>query len=346
MGATTALGNGVTGPIPGGGPAPIGNMNTILRISDAIFEPLAARQIVESRRAGVIAAQNDVLLEVSEAYLDLQRAAGRLMVSREAAAHAQTLAELTSAYARSGAGLEADYRRSLTELESRRREIAANVGDLEYASASLIRLIRLDPRIVVAPVEPPEARLRLIDSNCSLDDLVVTGLRNRPELSEAQAIVEATLLRLKQARLRPFVPSLALRYSAGGFGGGSNSYFGAFDGRQDADVNLFWELKGLGLADRAIARQKAAQQRIASLEMVKLQDRVAMEVVQAEKVRIAADRQVLEAAAAVPEAISSLNLNLSSIRQGAGLPALSDPSRFSSPSTPWPMPATNTWTPC
>ena len=220
----------------------------------------------------------------------------------------------------SGAGLEADYRRSLTELESRRREIAANVGDLEYASASLIRLIRLDPRIVVAPVEPPEARLRLIDPNCSLDDLVVTGLRNRPELSEAQAIVEATLLRLKQARLRPFVPSLALRYSAGGFGGGSNSFFGAFDGRQDADVNLFWELKGLGLADRAIARQKAAQQRIASLEMVKLQDRVAMEVVQADKVRIAADRQVLEAAAAIPEAISSLNLNLSSIRRGSRPP--------------------------
>ena len=52
MGATTALGNSVTGPIPGGGPAPLGNMNTILRISDAIFEPLAARQIVEGRPRG------------------------------------------------------------------------------------------------------------------------------------------------------------------------------------------------------------------------------------------------------------------------------------------------------
>ncbi len=54
------------------------------------------------------------------------------------------------------------------------------------------------------------------------------------------------------------IPSVALRYSSGGFGGGRNAFFGDFDGRQDADVNLFWELQNLGLADKAIARQRAA----------------------------------------------------------------------------------------
>jgi len=42
-------------------------------------------------------------------------------------------------------------------------------------------------------------------------------------------------------------------YATHGFGGGRNAFFGDFDGRQDADVNLFWELQNLGLADKAIA---------------------------------------------------------------------------------------------
>src|SRR5689334_23452304 len=46
LGATAAAGSSVTGPIPAGGPAPVSGLASILRISDAIFEPLAARQAV------------------------------------------------------------------------------------------------------------------------------------------------------------------------------------------------------------------------------------------------------------------------------------------------------------
>ncbi|MFO0887797.1 MAG: TolC family protein [Isosphaeraceae bacterium] len=154
---------------------------------------------------------------------------------------------------------------------------------------------------------------------------MVTGLRNRPELHEAQAHVQATLVRLRQARLRPFIPSLAFRYSGGGFGGGTNGFFGDFNTRSDADVNLYWELQNLGFADRAITRQRAAQQRMASLEVLKLQDRVASEVVRAEKARVAASRQMDEAGRAVPEARASLALNLTNIRRGAGLPGATRP---------------------
>lgn len=324
LGATAAVGQGVTGPVPAGGPAPLGSLTSILRISDAIFAPLAARQLVEARRAGVAVATNDALLGVSESYFDLQHAAGRLAIAREAAGHAESLAELTAAYARSGAGLEADHRRSLAERDRRRREVEAAVGELEVASAELVRRTRLDPRLTVAPVEPPETLVTLVDG-CPLDVLIVTGLRNRPELAGAQAVVDATLVRLRQARLRPLIPSLALRYSAGGFGGGRNGFFGDFDGRHDADVNLFWELQNLGFADHAIARQRAAEQRVASLELLRTQDRVAAQVVSAEKSRLAAARQVREAARAVPEAVASLELNFTSIRRGAGLPGATRP---------------------
>ena len=178
---------------------------------------------------------------------------------------------------------------------------------------------------MVAPIEPPEAVIRLVSDGSSIDDLIVQGLRHRPELAEARALVQATLTRLKQARLRPFIPSLALRYSGGGFGGGVGSFFGNFAGRSDTDVNLYWEVQNLGFADRAIARGRAAQQRTATLELMKIQDRVASEVVRAEKQRLAADRQLRQAGAALPEALESLALNLTNIRRGAGLPGATRP---------------------
>ncbi|WP_435021479.1 TolC family protein [Tundrisphaera sp. TA3] len=325
LGATAAGGSSISGPVPAGGPAQVSGLTSILRISDAIFEPLAASQIVEARRSGIAVATNDALLGVAESYLDLQRAAGRLAIAREAASDAQTLADLTASYARTGAGLDADYRRSLAERDRQRRNVEVAVGELEMASADLVRRTRLDPKLVVAPIEPPETVLRLIEDGCSIDALIVMGLQGRPELAESQALVRETLVRLRQAKLRPLIPSVAFRYSGGGFGGGRNDFFGNFDARSDADVNLYWEVQNLGLADRSIARQRAAQQRVAQLQLLKVQDRVASEVVRAEKERIAASRQMNEAARALPEAQASLELNLTNIRRGAGLPQATRP---------------------
>ncbi|MDB5353471.1 MAG: hypothetical protein JWN86_4718 [Planctomycetota bacterium] len=325
IGGTAAAGSSVSGPVPAGGPAQVSGLTSILRISDAIFEPLAARQILDARKAGIQVATNDSLLGVAEAYLDLQRAAGRLAIAREAATNAETLSTLTASFASSGAGLESDHRRSLAERDRQRKNVEAAVGELEVASAELILRVRLDPRLVVAPIEPPETVLRLVPDGRTIDELITTGLTSRPELAEAQALVKATLVRLKQAKLRPLIPSLALRYSGGGFGGGPNGFFGDFNARSDADVNLYWEVQNLGLADRSIARQRASQQRTANLQLMKVQDRVASDVVRAEKERIATSRQMDQAAQAVPEAQASLTLNLTNIRRGAGLPGATRP---------------------
>ena len=325
LGASAAAGSSAYGPNPAGGPAPMSGLTTILRISDAIFEPMSARRVVAARKAGILSATNDALLGVSEAYFDLQQAAGALAIAREAAANAEALAQITASYARTGAGLEADHRRILTERERQRRNVEAAVGQLEVASAELVRRVRIDPRVVVSPVEPPEAAIRLVGDDCSLDDLIATGLRNRPELAEAQETVQATLIRLRQAKLRPLIPSLALQYAGGGFGGGVNGFFGNFGARSDAAVNLYWEVQNLGMADRAIAKSRAAQQRAALLEQMKLQDRVAAEVVRADKSLLASAREMREAGKSVPEALSSLTLNLTNIRRGAGLPGATRP---------------------
>ena len=130
------------------------------------------------------------------------------------------------------------------------------------------RPLLLDPHVVIAPVEPAETVITLIPDSVPLDDLICQGWRNRPELTRARELVEASVLRLKQAKLRPFVPSLAVTYSGGGFGGGQNTFFGDFNTRGDASASLFWELRGLGLSDYGVWREAQAQRRTADIDLV------------------------------------------------------------------------------
>ena len=131
---------------------------------------------------------------------------------------------------------------------------------MEVASAELVRRLVLDPHVVVAPVEPAETVIRLVADDVPLDDLICQGWRTAPSWREARELVEAAVLRLKQAKLRPFVPSLAVSYSGGGFGGGQNASFGNFGGRSDVAASLFWELRDLGLDRPRASAARAAEQ--------------------------------------------------------------------------------------
>lgn len=319
LGGTAAGGQGVSGPVPAGGPAQVGGLTSIIRFSDAIFEPMAKRQISEARRAGIAVAEQNALLKVSELYFDLQEAAGQVAIAREAASLSDSLVQVTQSFFDAGTGLKADLRRSLTERERRRQEIELRVGNLETVSADLVRMLRLNQSSVLAPIEPPELRLELVSPHISTDELIAIGLTHRPELAESQAIVKATLTKLKQAKLRPFIPSLAFRYSGGGFGGGPNGFFGNFEGRSDADLNLYWQLQGLGLADRAIKKRSEAENRASALELMKTQDRVAADVAAAHRQLMATIRRREFAEKAIPDAQASVRENFEAIRQGAGL---------------------------
>ena len=75
------------------------------------------------------------------------------------------------------------------------------------------------------------------------------------------------------------------------------------------------DTRGHGLGDRARIQRSDAERQEAALRLVQMQDRVAAEVVQADKARLAALRQMDRAARQVPEALRSLALNEANIRR-------------------------------
>jgi outer membrane protein TolC len=325
LGGTAALANTIQGPPPGTGIPSVNGMTATVRISDAVFIPMAARRDLTANQAGLRTATNDALLQIALAYFDLQGATGRLAIAREASANAEELSAITNSYAKLGLGLEADHRRALTEVKRRRRDAQLAGGQLLVASANLIRLLVLDPKIVMAPVEPPECIIHLIPDDIPLDDLVVQGLQNRPELAGAEALVQAAVVRRKQARLRPFTPSVFMTYAGGGLGGGANAFFGNFGPRGDAEVGLYWELQNLGFTDVAIMRRRAAELEISNLEKTRAQTQVGADIVAAFETRLAAARQIEDARETLVDAIESLRLNFVNIRQGAQLPRATRP---------------------
>jgi outer membrane protein TolC len=289
----------------------------VFAISDALFEPLAARQVLRAREATLQTARNDTLLAVAEAYFNVQEARGNLAGAEDAAQKAEELVRRVEPLVRFATPVEVN--RARAEMFRRRQLATAARERWRTASAELARLLRLDASALVEPLEPPYLRVTLIPPDRPVDELIPVALTGRPELATQQALVQATLQRLRQERLRPLIPSLWLRgtstpatgtLAGGAFGGGINGRIGDFSARSDFDIQLLWELKNLGLTNLALVKARRAENELAVLDLLRVQDRVAAEVVQAHAQLQSAAVRLADAESGLKEAAESARKNL------------------------------------
>jgi outer membrane protein TolC len=295
----------------------------VLNVCDAIFAPLVARQRLAAREADRQTAANDTLVAVSEAYFNVQQARGELAGFHEATRRTMDLVERTRKLAPAIVPeLEAD--RAEAELARRQQAEYAALERWKVASAELVRVLRLDAAARIEPAEPPQLRVELLDIGKPVDDLIPVALTNRPELASQQAEVQATLAALKQERFRPLIPSVLLRgYStpvtgtlaAGYFGGGSNSTVANGGLRGDVDLQLLWQFDNLGFGNRGRIHQREAENKLAAVELFRIQDRVAAEVARAYAEAQMAARRVESATKEVRWAQASADKNLIALGQ-------------------------------
>jgi outer membrane protein TolC len=260
----------------------------VFAMTDAIYAPLAARQVVKSREADKQAAINDTVLAVAEAYATVQQSRGELAGVLDTQRRTDELVRRVQGLAE-GLVPVVEVDRARTESARRRLGVQTAIERWEVASADLARLLRLPPASVFVPFEVPHLRTHLVDLAIPIDDLIEVGLKTRPELASRQALVQATLARLHQEKIRPLLPSVLLRgnatnpaspLSSGVFGGGTNSSLADFNARNSLDLQLLWEIQGLGFGNRAAVRERQAEKEQALLELFRIQDTIAAEVVQ------------------------------------------------------------------
>jgi outer membrane protein TolC len=267
----------------------------------AIFAPLVTRRLGNAVAAQSRAVSNNVQLEAVLTYFDLLRAYNRLAILAETLTNAEAMRSFAEAAEKAGTGkTAADATRAQAEVLSRRQEQQDLRRQALRISAHLAELLLLQPTLDLRPADPTVVPVRLIDPRCTMDELVTTGLLNRPELLRDREQVAAALERRKQARLEPFLPIVSIFSLDGVFGGGGSArppIENVVGNRVDIQAQAAWQLRNLGYGNRGTVREREAQYAQANLSVVETGARVAAEVTTA-----AQDVRVLEDTIAVAEA--------------------------------------------
>ncbi|HVV99485.1 MAG TPA: TolC family protein [Planctomycetaceae bacterium] len=242
------------------------------QLADAIYEPLAAAQAVSAGYSESTATQNDILLDVSEAYLNLVASEEQLKSILDIQDQARRLAIITGSYAETGQGSVADARRAETEALLVHSEVQLAQEEVATASAELARLLHLDPSIRLKTVGGGLEIVPLVDPNANLEQLIEIALLRRPELAARNADIAEGSVRVRQEQVRPFLPLISAGMSAGGFGGGASGNqvsrgvnivgpysIHSFAARTDIDVFAVWTLQNMGLGNYQLQQRRQAE---------------------------------------------------------------------------------------
>ncbi|MEZ6127202.1 MAG: TolC family protein [Planctomycetaceae bacterium] len=310
------LGNGATG----AGTTPNPGIVARFHLADAIFQPEIAQKTAWARGHAANGVMNDQLLNVAVAYMELLNAHQDARILEESRDRTAELSKLTSDFATAGQGLQADADRLETEQSLVESRLVSARERIDVASARLAQTLSIPAGHPISPLDPTVVPIDLVAPDMDESSLISTGLSHRPELKESQALVAAACEQYRRQQYAPFVPSVLLGLSTGGFGGGLGNNLDNVDGRYDFDALMTWEVRNLGFGERAARREVAARIQQAKFEKIRLMDRVAREVSEAHsQVQHRAER-ITVAQRAIESAGNSYQRNLSRIRDGHGLP--------------------------
>ncbi len=310
------LGAGATG----AGTTPRPGIVAQFDMAEAWLGPGIAEKQAWARGHAANAVVNEQLLSVGLAYVQLLEAMQRLSITQETYALAGEVAKLTADFAASGQGLQADADRLQTELSLVEARMIQAKEDADVASASLAAALSIDASRRIIPADPNVVPLEFVSPELDKATLITTGLSNRPELRESQALVAAACQQYRRQQVAPFVPSVLLGFSTGGFGGGVGNSTGDFDQRYDLDALAVWQVRNLGLGERYQRREASARVQQARFEKLRVMDQVAREVSEAHAQVVHRAQRIQALEQAIQHAENSYARNLSRIRDGQGLP--------------------------
>lgn len=302
-----------------GGAGPPARLVMDLSLADAWFTRLAERQTACAAQAASDATMNDTLLAIGVAYFGLVEAHGLQSNAQTALEAADRMLDLTKKFAEQGQLSPSEVARAEAERGLWQQAVEDARRQTITRSAELARLLRLDPRVTLIPGEDRIVPLEIVEDSGGVDGLVSTALTNRPELRQYRHLVAAADERIRQEAWRPWLPYMAVAYSAGSFGGGPSD---AFDqgGRGDFDALAVWELQNLGVGNNVRHRQRESQQRQTYLQYQMVRDRVAAEVITAAADIASYRHQMQTTSDSVQAADRTVRLTEQRINQGVALP--------------------------
>ncbi len=291
-------------------------------MSDAIFQPLAARQALNANRWNIQTAKNDALFATANAYFSVHEYRGHYAGIVDTVERGRKLVERIGFLSQDLVPrVEVDRaKRMLADLE---QQAATSRQMWRVSSADLTQVLRLDPRVVVVPLEHDHAQITLIEPDRGLDELIPIGLLNRPELASQQAMVRSVAQAIRREKGKLLMPSLMMNgfqtpqelieFGAQGIGYDRNMNLWSL--RDDLSPQALWKFEGLGFGNMARIKEQRGQQSLSIIEQFRIQDSVAGEVTRAQARLQAAAVRVVQAERAMREALITFEGNYEGLAQ-------------------------------
>ena len=268
-----------------------------------------------------------MLLTVVRRYLELAVAESTLDAVRQGEDQMRQILLAIAGFAQAGQGREGDYRRARTDALLLHSEEQAVQETIAVASAELSRVLHLDPSIRLRTHPGAMEAVQLIAPEYALESLVQSAQSARPELAARAAEIEAAQYRVRQENMRPFLPVIAVGFSGGAFGGGSNrqdlgvpSFFQTLGGRTDFDASAVWSFQNLGFGNLAVQKQRRAERDQVIAARGQMANRVAREVADAFASSESWRQQVVVAGQRFRSAVAGAREEVDRTRGGEGLP--------------------------
>ncbi|PWU08959.1 MAG: hypothetical protein C5B50_28595 [Verrucomicrobia bacterium] len=254
-------------------------LNAQLVLGDAIYNSLAAKQLVKVSDQALETQRQDSVLSAAQGYFDLVKASELLEVVKQAIRISEDYQQQLHVGVASGIVFRGDELRVQTQTEQYRITLQQALEQQRVAGVSLAQTLHLDPRIALAPQDSGLRAIALFPTNPSMNSLVVLALRQRPELKQSEAFMAATRATKDGAVYGPLIPSVGAQVFGGGLGGGPDGGPSTFGAEGDYIVGLNWRIGPGGLFDSG--RINAAKSRLSAAQVAdsKLKDAIVSDVV-------------------------------------------------------------------
>jgi outer membrane protein TolC len=259
--------------------APGATVSVHVAVGEAIYNALAAKQLVRASDQALEAQREDSMLAAAQGYFDLAKAKALVGVAEQAVGTSSDYQQQLHRAVELGIAFKGDELRVQTQTAGYRIEVRRALEGQRVAAARLAEILHLDPAVELVPQGGDLAPLTLVEASESSDALVKRALRSRPELQQSQALISAAHQSRNGSRYGPLVPSIGAVAFAGGLGGGADSGPSNFGGMQDYYVGVSWRVGPGGLFDFGRIDASEAKAATAELAEVKLIDSITAQVV-------------------------------------------------------------------
>jgi len=285
-------------------------INLQVDVGDAVYRTLAARQARLAAEQSLDAQRQETLVRTAQAYFDLLVGQAVVAVAADALAISTDYESQLHRAVEAGLALKGDELR--VRVQTRRNQLALQQATEErrVLAARFAEALRLDPMTDLVAEDRELAPLALFPTTEALDALVSEAVGGRPEIKEANALVQAATHTEKGAVYGFLVPTLIGQTFLGGLGGGRNAGPSIFGGSRDYLAAIGWRLGPGGLFDIGRIRSTRARRAEAQWNVEKVRDSVARQVVEA-RTRLLSQQQQMETA---KEALDAAEQGLSLAR--------------------------------